>query len=135
MDLPIPEALEPARQHPFKGNMDTVRLAQLIERVGAQRIPLVMITVTNNAGGGQPVSMANIKLVREICSLHKIPLYLDACRFAENAYFIKVREASGLCGGRARGKRSPGRCSVTRMAAHVGEERWADEHRRIPVHE
>ena len=92
VDLPIPEALEPARQHPFKGNMDTVRLHQLIERVGAQRIPLVMITVTNNAGGGQPVSMANIKAVKEICSRHKIPLYLDACRFAENAYFIKMRE-------------------------------------------
>ena len=92
VDLPIPEALEPARQHPFKGNMDTIRLQQLIERVGAQRIPLVMITVTNNAGGGQPVSMANIKAVKEICSRHKIPFYIDACRYAENAYFIKVRE-------------------------------------------
>jgi tryptophanase len=73
--------------------MDTVRLSQLIERVGFQRIPLVMITVTNNGGGGQPVSMANIKAVKEICSRHKIPLYLDACRFAENAYFIKLRES------------------------------------------
>jgi len=93
VDLPIPEALKPACQHPFKGNMDTVRLSQLIERVGFQRIPLVMITVTNNGGGGQPVSMANIKAVKEICSRHKIPLYLDACRFAENAYFIKLRES------------------------------------------
>ena len=93
VDLPIPEALEPACPHPFKGNMDTVRLSQLIERVGFQRIPLVMITVTNNGGGGQPFSMANIKAVREICSRHKIPLYLDACRFAENAYFIKLRES------------------------------------------
>jgi tyrosine phenol-lyase len=92
VDLPIPEALEPMRQHPFKGNMDTVGLEQLIERVGAPRIPLAMITVTNNAGGGQPVSMANIKAVKEICSRHNIPLYLDACRFAENAYFIKMRE-------------------------------------------
>ena len=92
VDLPIPEALEPTRHHPFKGNMDTARLEQLIERVGVQRIPLVMITVTNNAGGGQPVSMANIKAVKEICSRQKIPLYLDACRFAENAYFIKMRE-------------------------------------------
>ncbi len=92
VDLPIAEAFEPARHHPFKGNMDTVRLEQLIERVGAQRVPLVMITVTNNAGGGQPVSMGNIKAVKEICSRHQIPLYLDACRFAENAYFIKVRE-------------------------------------------
>jgi tryptophanase len=91
VDLPIPEAPEPARQQPFKGNMDTARLAQLIERVGAERIPLVMITVTNNAGGGQPASMANIKAVKEICSRHKIPLYIDACQFAENA-FVKLRE-------------------------------------------
>lgn len=92
VDLPIPEALEPTRLHPFKGNMDTAGLEQLIERTGVQRIPLVMITVTNNAGGGQPVSMANIKAVKEICSRYRIPLYLDACRFAENAYFIKMRE-------------------------------------------
>jgi tyrosine phenol-lyase len=92
LDLPTPEALEPARQHPFKGNMDTARLEQTIARVGAKRIPLVMLTVTNNSGGGQPVSMANIKAVKEICSRHKIPLYIDACRFAENAYFIKLRE-------------------------------------------
>jgi tryptophanase len=92
VDLPVKEAFEPASRHPFKGNMDTVRLEQLIERVGAQRISLVMITVTNNAGGGQPVSMGNIKAVKEICSRHRIPLYLDACRFAENAYFIKLRE-------------------------------------------
>jgi len=93
VNLPIPEALEPARQHPFKGNMDTLQLLNLIERVGAQRIPLAMITLTNNATGGQPVSMANIRAVKEICSRHKIPLYFDASRFAENAYFIRLREA------------------------------------------
>jgi tyrosine phenol-lyase len=93
LDLPIPEALEPSRHHPFKGNMDVGRLEQAIASIGAQRIPLVVLTVTNNAGGGQPVSMANIKTVKEICSRHQIPLYLDACRFAENAYFIKLREA------------------------------------------
>ena len=91
-DLPIPEALEPARLHLFKGNMDTARLERLIQCKGAGRIPLVMLTVTNNAGGGQPVSMANIREVKEICTRHRIPLYLDACRFAENAWFIKRDE-------------------------------------------
>jgi tyrosine phenol-lyase len=92
LDLPTPEALEPSRRHPFKGNLDTARLEQVIERVGAKRVPLVMITVTNNSGGGQPASMANIKAVKDICSRHNIPLYLDACRYAENAYLIKLRE-------------------------------------------
>ncbi len=93
VDLPIPEFFEPAVKHPFKGNMDTAALADLIKRVGPERIPLAMLTVTSNSGGGQPVSMANIRDVKTICSRHGIPLYLDACRFAENAYFIKLREA------------------------------------------
>jgi tyrosine phenol-lyase len=92
LDLPIAEAKEPARVHPFKGNMDTARLAEVIQREGAKKIPLVMLTVTNNSGGGQPVSMANVRAVKEICAKHGIPLYIDACRFAENAYFIKLRE-------------------------------------------
>lgn len=92
LDLPAPEAREPAVLHPFKGDMDTARLAETIERAGAKRIPLVMLTVTNNSGGGQPVSMANVRAVKAICAKHGIPLYIDACRFAENAWFIKLRE-------------------------------------------
>jgi tryptophanase len=72
--------------------MDTAQLTALIAREGAKKIPLVMLTVTNNSGGGQPVSMANIREVKQICKKHGIPLYIDACRFAENAYFIKLRE-------------------------------------------
>ena len=92
IDLVIPEGKKPDLVHPFKGNMDIAELQELIERVSPERIPLVMLTVTNNSGGGQPVSMENIRHVSAICRRHRIPLYFDACRFAENAYFIKLRE-------------------------------------------
>lgn len=76
----------------FKGNMDIEALESFIAKTGAENIPCVMVTVTNNSGGGQPVSMANIKAIRQICDKHKLPFFIDACRFAENAYFIKIRE-------------------------------------------
>jgi len=91
-DLPVPEGLIPSEPHRFKGNLDVPALKALIAEVGVGRIPLCLITVTNNTGGGQPVSMQNIREVSAVCRAHAIPLYLDACRFAENAYFIKLRE-------------------------------------------
>lgn len=92
VDLPSPELSDTTTPHPFKGNMDVDALKRLIREVGAENIPLVMMTLTNNSGGGQPASMANIRAVSEVCKQHRIPFYIDACRFAENAYFIKLRE-------------------------------------------
>ena len=92
VDLPIAEARCPGTYHPFKGNMDVSALESLIKKHGKECIPLVMLTVTNNSGGGQPVSMENARRVSEVCRRNKIPLYFDACRFAENAWFIKQRE-------------------------------------------
>jgi tryptophanase len=92
IDLLCEEGKHPSVPAPFKGNMDTGALEKFIAEKGAANIPLCMITVTNNSGGGQPVSMQNIKTVKEICAANHIPLFIDACRFAENSYFIKLRE-------------------------------------------
>jgi len=92
VDLICEEGKHPSIPAPFKGNMDTQALINFIAQKGAGNIPLCIITVTNNSGGGQPVSMQNIKEVKKICTENKIPLFIDACRFAENAYFIKLRE-------------------------------------------
>jgi tryptophanase len=91
-NLVIDEAADPQNKHPFKGNMDLVKLKAFIEKTGAKNIPFGMITVTNNAGGGQPVSMANIKAVAKLYHSYQIPFYIDAARYAENCYFIKLRE-------------------------------------------
>jgi tryptophanase len=89
LDIPIAEANVPSSRHPFKGNMDV----EALERVLSERdVPVVFVTVTNNSGGGQPVSLENLRAVRDRCRRHGVPLFLDACRFAENAWFVKQRE-------------------------------------------
>jgi tryptophanase len=92
LDLPCREAYDTAKESPFKGNMNVDKLRRSIEEHGRDKIPFCMITVTNNTGGGQPVSMANIKAVKAILDEHEIPLIIDACRFSENAYFVHERE-------------------------------------------
>lgn len=91
-DLPIAEGKQPGLVHPFKGNLDVEALRRTLDETPREKIPLVMVTTTNNSGGGQPVSMANIRAISELCRARKIPFFIDCCRFAENAWFIRQRE-------------------------------------------
>ncbi len=91
-DMVIPEGHDPELEHPFKGNIDLAALERCLAEVGPEHVPFVLVTVTNNSGGGQPVSMANLEGARAVCDRFGVPLLLDAARFAENAYFIKLRE-------------------------------------------
>ncbi|MEO9007733.1 MAG: tryptophanase [Candidatus Dormibacter sp.] len=92
VDLVIAEGHDPRSRHPFKGNIDVGALDRLLTERGREAVPVVMITITNNSGGGQPVSLENLRAAREVCDRHRVPLFLDACRFAENAWFIHERE-------------------------------------------
>ena len=133
LDLLIAEGKQPETIHPFKGNMDVAALEALIARVGREQIPLVMLTVTNNSGGGQPVSMENARAVSEVCKQHGIPFYFDACRFAENAYFIKLRE-------KGYEDKTPKQIAQEMFSLGDGctmsrQERRHGQHRRLPLHQ
>jgi len=92
LDLVIAEGRDPSADHPFKGNMDVLALERLLAERAAD-VPVVFVTITNNSGGGQPVSMANLRAIRAVCDRYGLPFFVDGCRFAENAWFIKEREA------------------------------------------
>jgi tyrosine phenol-lyase len=92
LDLVIAEAHQSAAEHPFKGNIDLDRLRRLLEETPRGEVPVALLTLTNNSGGGQPVALANVRAMAELCHAHGIPFYIDACRFAENAWFIQQRE-------------------------------------------
>ncbi|MBY6241345.1 tryptophanase [Methylosinus sp. Sm6] len=146
VDLPTPKSRDIHSDERFKGDMDVEALARLIEREGAAAIPFCMITATNNAGGGQPVSLRNMREVRALLARHGIPLLLDACRFAENAYFVQqweegqagrplldiAQEMFSLCDGATMSAKKDGLANIGGFLA-CNDARWAEDFRNLLI--
>ena len=146
VDLVIPEGTQPHTRHPFKGNMDLTRLETLLRQAEPGQVPLCMVTVTNNSGGGQPVSLQNLKDTSAVCHRYNVPLFLDACRFAENAYFIKLREPGyqdksaneiahemfRLADGCTMSAKKDGLVNIGGFLG-INEDRWAQEARNLLI--